>query len=56
MKTKDQIQKEAADRRRREDRERLQIQREVIAGERYPSGERKTEEQRMRDLHPDDYR
>ena len=56
MKTKEQLRKEADERRKREDRERLQMQRDIIAGMRHPSGLLKTETERWNDLHPDDPR
>jgi hypothetical protein len=56
MKTKEQLNKEAAERRKREDRERLQVQRDIISGIRHPGGLLKTEAERMSDLHPDDPR
>jgi hypothetical protein len=54
MKTKEQIRKEQAALRKREDRERSQVNRDVIAGIRHPGGLLKTEAERMHDLHPDD--
>jgi hypothetical protein len=56
MKTKAQQQKEAFALRKREERERSQIQRDVIAGIRHPGGLLKTETERWNDLHPEDPR
>jgi hypothetical protein len=58
MKTKAQQQKEAAATalRKREERERLRVQQEIISGARHPSGLLKTETERWNDLHPDDPR
>jgi hypothetical protein len=56
MKTKEQLRKEAADARKKEDRARSQLQREIISGIRHPSGLVKTETERWNDLHPDDPR
>ena len=56
MKTKEQLRKETDERRKREDRERLQMQRDIISGVRHPSGLLKTETERWNDLHPEDPR
>ena len=56
MKNREQIEKHAAERRKREDRARLQEQRDIIAGLRHPGGLLKTETERWNDLHPDDPR
>ena len=56
MKSREQIQKESDERRKREDRERLQMQRDIISGVRHPSGLLKTETERWNDLHPEDPR
>ena len=56
MKTKEQIKKEADERRRRHEKEQLHIQRDIISGIRHPGGLLKTETERWNDLHPDDLR
>ena len=56
MKTREQLRKATADLRKKEERARSQMQREIIAGERHPSGLLKTETERWNDLHPEDPR
>jgi hypothetical protein len=56
MKTKEQIKKEADERRRRHEKDQLHIQRDIISGIRHPGGLLKTETERWNDLHPDDPR
>ena len=56
MKTKEQLKKESDERRNKMERERSQMQREIISGMRHPSGLLKTETERWNDLHPDDPR
>ena len=56
MKSKEQIRKETAERRKREDRARMQEHRDIIAGIRHPGGLLMTETERWNSLHPDDPR